>query len=193
MSTSAGSRVPFAPVGAALPEGMRRPCSSSTLRGLVVALVLLAAPSACVSEPRMRLRYAEVTGVRVSFPPALGVLMKLVVDVYNPNSYDVAVRAVRGRVTMADRYAMPVDFKAQGDGIWLPAGRTTQVAVPVDVPIQIALAVLRESTATAEIPYRFVGRADVTATRTFELEKDDYSVDARGTVSRKQIQDAVPF
>lgn len=141
----------------------------------------------------MRLRYAEVTGVRVSFPPALGVLMKLVVDVYNPNSYDVAVRAVRGRVTMADRYAMPVDFKAQGDGIWLPAGRTTQVAVPVDVPIQIALAVLRESTATAEIPYRFVGRADVTATRTFELEKDDYSVDARGTVSRKQIQDAVPF
>ena len=141
----------------------------------------------------MTLRSAEVTGVRISFPPALGVLMTLVIDVYNPNSYDVAVRAVRGQVTIADRYTVPVELAVEGEGTWLTSDKTTQLRVPVDIPVQTALAVLRESASTPQIPYRFVGRADVTATRTFELEKDDYSVDERGTISREQIRAALPF
>jgi hypothetical protein len=138
----------------------------------------------------MRLNHATVSGVSISFPPRLGVLMTLVVDVYNPNSYDVAVRAVRGQVILANRYPLPVDFRPGGEGIWLRSDSTTQVRVPVDIPVQLALALLRESYMAPTIPYRFVGRADVTATRTFRLEADDYSVNEQGYVSRQQI-DAV--
>jgi hypothetical protein len=153
----------------------------------------LVAGAACVSKPTMRLRGAAISGVRVSFPPALGVIMRVMVDVYNPNSYDVAVRAVRGQTVLGERYTMPVNFKAQGDGLWLPSGRNTAIEVPVDIPVQTAMAVLAESTMVTMIPYRFSGRADVTATRTFRLEQDDYSVDERGWINRQQIQDAVRF
>jgi hypothetical protein len=153
----------------------------------------LVAGVACVSKPTMRLRGASIQGVRVSFPPALGVIMRVMVDIYNPNSYDVAVRAVRGQTVLGERYTMPVNFKAQGDGLWLPSGRNTPIEVPVDIPVQTAMAVLAESTMVTMIPYRFSGRADVTATRTFRLEQDDYSVDERGWINRQQIQDAVRF
>lgn len=155
--------------------------------------VTLVVGAACVSKPTMRLRGAAINGVRVSFPPALGVIMRVMVDVYNPNSYDVAVRAVRGQTVLGERYTLPVQFQAQGDGLWLSSDRTTIIEVPVDIPVQTAMAVLAESTMVTMIPYRFSGRADVTATRTFKLEKDDYSVDERGWVNRQQIQDAVRF
>jgi hypothetical protein len=164
----------------------------SFLQACAVALVLFA-QQGCVTQPRMKLRSAEVTGVRISLPPAIGVLMTLIMEVENPNSYDVAVRAVRGQVVLGDRHVIPVDFRATGDGLWLPSDQTTAVEVPVDIPLPMALEVLRTSSTVEAIPYRFTGRADVTATRTFQLEEDDYSVDAWGVVSRKQIQDAVPF
>jgi hypothetical protein len=142
----------------------------------------------CVSKPTMRLNHAEITGVRIALPPRLGILMKLYVDVYNPNSYDVAVRAVRGQVLLAQRYTLLVDFRAEGEGVWLPSGATTTVAVPVDVPIDLGLAVVRESFSTLTIPYHFTGRADVTASRSLKLEADDYSVNADGGVSRQQLE-----
>jgi hypothetical protein len=141
----------------------------------------------CVSKPTMRLNHAEITGVRIALPPSLGILMTLYVDVYNPNSYDVAVRAVRGQVLLAQRHSLPVDFRAPGEGVWLRSGSTTSVAVPVDIPVQVGAAVLAESLSTPMIPYHFTGRADVTAGRTLRLETDDYSVNADGWVSRQQI------
>jgi hypothetical protein len=135
----------------------------------------------------MRLHHAEITGVQVGFPPSLGVLMTVVLNVHNPNSYDVAVRAVRGQVVLANRYNLPVDFRAQGSGVWLPSDRTTALRVPIVVPAQLALAILRESVYSPMIPYRFSGRADVTATSTFQLEKDNSAGDAFGSVSRQQI------
>ncbi len=41
------------------------------------------------------------------------------------------------------------------------------------------------------IPYRFAGRADVTATRTFQIEKDDYSIDVNGSIPRWQMEAAM--
>jgi hypothetical protein len=161
------------------------------LAGVALAAVAALGASGCVEKPTMRLNHADVTGVRVSFPPSLGVLMTVVLDVHNPNSYDVAVRAVRGTVVLGRRYSMPVTFRAGGDGVWMPAGRTTSVAVPVEVPVQTALAVLREAYTSPVIPYRFTGSADVTATRTFAIEEDDYSVDEEGVVSRAQVEAVV--
>jgi hypothetical protein len=147
--------------------------------------------AACASKPAVRLNHAEIAGVRIALPPSFGVLMKLYVDVYNPNSYDVAVRAVRGQVLLANRHVLPVDFRAQGEGVWLRSDVTTSIIVPVDVPIQVGLAVLEQSYSASMIPYHFTGRADVTATRTLRLETDDYSLSADGWVSRQQIEAAL--
>lgn len=162
-------------------------------RGILSTFVVLAAlfASGCAKKPTMRLNHAEVNGVRIAFPPSVGVIMTTVVDVYNPNSYDVAIRAMRGQIVLADRYMLPIDFRATGDGVWLAADATTSVRIPVTMPMDLAVALLRESFAMPTIPFRVTGSADVTATRTFKIEGDDYSVDERGAFTRDQLQLAV--
>ena len=141
----------------------------------------------------MHLDHAEITGVQVGFPPQFDVLMTIVLNVYNPNSYDVAVREVHGTTVMGGTYALPVNFYAPtADGVWMPAQQTTAMRVPVVVPIGVALGVLQQAAAAPTIPYRFTGRANVTATRTLQLEKDDYSVDESGVVTRDQIAAVIP-
>jgi hypothetical protein len=155
-----------------------------SLAALMVAMSL----TGCAKKPTMTLRHAVVSGVQVGFPPSLGVVMTVVVDVYNPNSYDVAIRAMRGTVVFGNRYTLPIDFRAPGDGVWLVADATTAVQVPVAVPVDLAMALVREAYASYTIPFRIMGRADVTASRTFKLEKDDYSVDEVGAISRQQVE-----
>jgi hypothetical protein len=157
------------------------------LAGALALAALATSTAACVQKPTMKLDHAEVSGVRVGFPPSLGVLMNIVVAVDNPNSYDLAVRGVRGQVVIANRYALPVNFRAQGNGIWLRSGSISRLAVPVDIPVQLAVALLRDGMAAPTITYRFTGRADVTATSTFQLEKDDYAVDEWGIITRQQL------
>lgn len=154
---------------------------------------LIATTTACVTKPTMHLNHAEISGVQLAtMPPGLGVVMTVVVDVTNPNSYDVAVRAFRGQAIMADRVSLPVEFRAPNEGVWMPAGRTTPLRVPVSFPLDLAMFLLRESFASPAIPYRFVGTADVTATTTFRFEKDNYAVDERGFITREQIAAILP-
>lgn len=159
---------------------------------LSFVLVLLAAlATGCVSKPTMRLNRAEVSGFRVAFPPSVGVVMTMVVDVYNPNSYDVAIRAMRGQVVLADKYTLPIDFRPPGEGVWLGSKATTTVRVPVTVPVDLALQLLRETYTQPAVGFRVIGKADVTASRTFKFEADDYSVDEVGSVTRQQIEIAL--
>ena len=140
----------------------------------------------------MHLNHAEISGAQLAtFPPTVGILMTIVVDVYNPNGYDVAVRAMRGTVTMADRYLLPLDFRP-AEGVWLASGKTTSVRVPVTMPVDLGLLLLREAFNNPTINYRVTGKSDVTASRTFQVEKDDYSVDEQGTISREQIAAIIP-
>ncbi len=141
----------------------------------------------------MHLNHAEISGFQAAtFPPSIGVLMTIVVDVYNPNSYDVAVRAMRGQVIMADRYPLPLDFRAPGEGMWLPANKTTQIRVPLAMPLDLAIALVQQAFSVPTIPYRVLGKADVTGTRTFKVEQDDYSVDERGVITRDQMAAVIP-
>lgn len=168
-----------------------QPLSRRSFRPLWTLLVLAAVylgPPGCVEKPTMRLNHAEVAGLAVSLPPNVGVLLLIHVDVHNPNSYDVAVRAVHGQVVLAGRHTVPVEFVAQGDGLWLDSDKTTRVVVPVEVPVTTSLAVLAETVQSPMVSYRFAGRADVTATRTLKLEKDDYSINEEGMIARDQIQ-----
>jgi hypothetical protein len=145
---------------------------------------------ACVQKPTMHLNHAEITGAQLTFPPS--VQMVVVMDVYNPNSYDVAVRAVRGQAVMADVYPLAVDFRAPPEGVWMPAGQTTQLRVPLLMPVALGITLLQQAWNNPTINYRFIGKADVTGTRTLQIEKDDYSVDERGTITRDQIAAILP-
>ena len=155
----------------------------------VLALSLVAG---CAKKPTMNLRHAEVSGMQFGFPPQVGLVMTAVVDVYNPNGYDVAIRAMRGTVIFNERYSLPIDFRPGGEGVWLPADTTTRVRVPTTVPVDLALTLVREAYMSPTIPFRIYGRADVTATRSFKIEKDDYKVDERGALSRQQIEASIP-
>ncbi len=169
------------------------PASTSRLpailvRALALPLVMLAA-SGCVRDPLMRFNHAEISGARIGLPPS--VVLTVVVDVTNPNAYDVAVRAVKGTVVLANKYSVPIDFRAADPGLWIASDRVGQVRVPVSIPIQLALGLLQEWYFSPAIPYRFAGRADVTATRTFQIEKDDYSIDVNGSIPRWQMEAAM--
>jgi len=153
-------------------------------------LALLATQTSCARKPTMKVHHAEVTGVQLGFPPQLAVQMTVVLEVFNPNGYDVAVRAMRGTVSFNERYSLPIDFRPGGEGVWLAADQTTQVRVPVAVPVDLALRLTRESY-TGTVPYHVIGRADVTATRSLKIEKDDYTVDERGEVSRQVIEQSI--
>ena len=158
----------------------------------------LAVFAACVQRPMVHLDHAEISGVQLATLPAslnlanLDLVMTVVLDVYNPNGYDVAVRGVRGQAVLADQYPLPVLFQAPPNGIWMPAGQTTPVRVPISVPLQVALLLAQKSFNSSTIPYRFTGTADVTASRTFHLEKDNYSFDEYGVITRAQMIAVLP-
>ena len=159
---------------------------------LLAVLALALGSPGCASKPTMKLNHAEISGVQLGFPPTLGVVMTMVLDVYNPNSYDVAVRAMRGTATLADKYTLPIDWRPGPEGVWMAANATTTIRVPVTVPVQLALTLLRESYMSSTVPFHVVGTADVTATRTFQIEKDNYSVDETGNFTRQQLEMAIP-
>jgi hypothetical protein len=146
---------------------------------------------ACVEKPTMKLNHAEITSITPTLPPNLE--MAVVMDVHNPNSYDVAVRAVRGQVWMADKYPLNVDFHAPPDGLWMASGKTTQLRVLLLMPLGLALQIVQEALYNPQIAYRFIGKADVTGTRTLQVEKDDYSVDERGVMTREQLMAVIPY
>ena len=153
-----------------------------------LVLIGLALSAGCAKKPTMTLRHAEVRGVQIGFPPSLGVELTTVIDVYNPNGYDVAIRAVRGTVTFSERYTLPIDFRPQGAGAWLTSNATTQTRAPASVPAELALRLVQEAYATPMVPFHIVGHADVTATRSFKIEKDNYSFDERGALLRQHIE-----
>lgn len=160
------------------------------LSSLALATTLSLFAVGCVSKPTMKVNHAEISGIVLVPTPA--VQMTVVMDVYNPNSYDVAVRAVRGQTILAGKYPLDVQFKAPEGGLWMNASTTTQLRVPVLVPVTLGFQILQESLSSSTIPFRFVGKADVTGTRTFEIEKDDYSIDETGTLTREQIAAILP-
>lgn len=164
----------------------RRLLLASRRSAVVLLVFALAFVVGCAKKPTMRVHHAEVSGVQLGFPPSLSVQMTVVMEVHNPNGYDVAIRAMRGSVTFNDRYTMPIDFRPGGEGVWLPSDQTTTVRVPVAVPVDLALRLTREAL-TGTVPFHVVGKADVTATRSLKIESDDYSVDERGQITRQQI------
>jgi len=70
-----------------------------------------------------------------------------------------------------------------------PSRATTLVTVPVAIPWTIAPALVAETLGTPEVKYRIKGSADVTATCTFGIEKNNYPLDEEGALSRQVFVD----
>ena len=164
----------------------------SALRfGLCLGLgLVLASTTGCAKKPTMKVNHADIGGFAMGLPPS--VILNVVMDVYNPNSYDVAIRALRGQVVMAERFNVLVDYRAPGNGLWLPAGKTTPVTTPIAIPMDVALALVGQAYAAPTIPFRLTGKADVVASSTLQIEKDDYSVDETGSITRAQFEAILP-
>jgi hypothetical protein len=153
--------------------------------GLAAAIALVACAA---DEPTMKIDHVEVSSVQTGFPPSsVALQMVVVLEAYNPNGYDVAMRAMHGTASFEDRYSVPVDFRPDGDGVWLRSEKTTEVRVPVVVPADVALLITQGALADT-VPYHVVGKADVTATSTLKIEKDDFEVDDRGNLTRREIE-----
>jgi hypothetical protein len=163
----------------------------------VLKTLLAVAPaigcSACVQDPTVVLNHAELNGVQMAaFPPRLGILLTVVLDVTNANSFDIAVRGMRGQVLMNDRYPLPLDYRPPPPGVWLRAGQVTPMRLPVDMPIDLAVTLLREAWASPVIGFHVVGVVDVTGSSTLKVDKDNFAVDLRGTMTRQQVAGVVP-
>jgi hypothetical protein len=162
------------------------------LRSFVIPLSLLAI-TACVHDPTVTLNHAELNGVQMAaFPPRIGILLTVVVDITNPNRFDVAVRGMRGQVVLAEKYPLPINYVPAPPGQWLRAGQSTSVRLPIDMPIELAVALLREAFGAPVIGFHVTGVVDVTGSSTFKVDKDNFPVDLRGTMTRQQVEGVVP-
>ena len=146
-------------------------------------LAVLDAGPACVQQPVVTVHHAELRGIST-----YGLGVSIILQIRNDNAYDVQVRNVHCNVTFGRGYTLgPIDF---GPNQWLPAGQTTLVAVPVSVPWNLLPALASETAGSFAIPYHVRGAADVTATRTFGIERDNYPIDEGGSIPRQMVIDA---
>jgi ABC-type proline/glycine betaine transport system substrate-binding protein len=145
-------------------------------------LLALAAAPACVNQPKVTVHHAELRGVST-----WGLQTMIMLQVRNDNSYDVQIRNVNVNVTFGRGLNLPVQFSPNQ---WLPSNQTTMVAVPVTIPWTAIPQLVAETTGAYAIPYYVKGMADVTATRAFGIERDNYPVDEGGSIPRQMVVDA---
>ena len=151
--------------------------------GLLATFALsLALASGCVSKPVIALHHADLKEVSIQ-----GLDLKVVIQISNPNAYDVEVRNVHAQVTIAGKFRLdPIDVQPNK---WLPAGETTLVTVPVSIPWTMVPGLVAETLGTPEVKYRVTGVADVTATRAFGIEKNNYPLDEEASLPRQVFVD----
>lgn len=146
-------------------------------------LAVLAAAPACVQQPVVTVHHAELRAASL-----FGLNVAIFLQIRNDNAYDVQIRSVNCNVTFGRGYTLgPIAFAPNQ---WLPAGQTTLVAVPVAVPWNLIPALVSETAGSFAIPYHVKGVADVTATRAFGIERDNYPIDEGGAIPRQMVVDA---
>jgi hypothetical protein len=150
-------------------------------RALVVLVALLALfATGCFSEPSMKLY-----GARISGASPHGVNLNLTMSVHNHNSFDVMVRDVRADVMLAKSYRLP--SVVISPNIWLPANRATSLQIPVTIPWSMVAPLAGAGIGSPTVEYRVWGSANVTATRSLEIDWDDYKLDKEGRFYRQEL------
>ncbi|APR85242.1 Hypothetical protein A7982_10591 [Minicystis rosea] len=151
--------------------------------GLGTVLLALSAAPGCVNNPKVTVHHAELRGLST-----WGLQVMILLQVRNDNSYDVQVRNVNCNVVFGRGMNLgPIQYSPNQ---WLPSHQTTFVQVPVTIPWQALPALVAETTGSYAIPYHVKGVADVTATRAFGIERDNYPVDEGGSIPRQMVVDS---
>lgn len=161
------------------PISLRRSSFAAAL-GLVAALGL--ASAGCVQTPSVRLHHADVRGAALT-----GAVLDVVIEIHNPNSYDIKLRDLTAETTFAGLYKLPPIVLHPDQ--WLPSGQATQVHVPVTLPWLMLPGILAETMLAPRVTYEIRGSVNVTATRTFGIEEDNYPIDLKGEMPRQIIVD----
>jgi hypothetical protein len=126
-----------------------------------------------------------VYGAQVRNLGAPGLTMNMTLLVRNDNSFDIQIRNVRANVILANRYPLPP--MVSSPNTWLPAGRVTQVAVPVTIPWNMVPQLMATTVGSRYVTFYVNGFADVTATRALEVDVNEYSFTDQGAVAREEI------
>jgi hypothetical protein len=145
-------------------------------------LLTLAAVPACVEKPAITVHHAELRGLS-----AWGLNVMILLQVRNDNGYDVMIRSVNVHATFGRGLNLPVSFAPNQ---WLRANQTTFVQVPVTLPWTAVPQLVAETTGAYAIPYHVKGVADVTATSTFQINRNNYPIDEDGAIPRQLVVDA---
>lgn len=148
-------------------------------RAAVVGALCLAA-TACVETPKVRLHHADIQGASLG-----GAVIDVVIEIQNPNGYDIQLRDVTAETTFAGKYRLPPIVIHPNQ--WLPAGRATQVHVPTTLPWLMIPGILAETVLSPKVTFHVRGTANVTATRTFGIEEDNYPIELAGEMPRQAM------
>jgi hypothetical protein len=128
-------------------------------------------------QPAVTLHSALLRG-----PTPSGVAFEAVMAVENPNLFDVEVRAIRANAKLEGvRGVVPVYVEPH---TWIPAGRTVFINVPITLPWQMIAPVIAATVGNSKVTYYVSGSADVTATRAFAIDRDEYKFDEEGELPR---------
>lgn len=107
-----------------------------------------------LNAPSVTARNAQLTGASPG-----GLSVRVVVDLYNPNQVDLAVRALTADVEVAGTFLGTFEQNAE---TWvLPAQQHTQLEADFLVPFRAAPALLSAAIFAGEIPYRVEGTVDL--------------------------------
>lgn len=167
----------------------REPCETAAMvrrrlaLGLISGAALALALTGCASDPTMRIHHAELRSA--SF---YGVGLDMMLQVYNPNSYDIQIRNVRANVVISGRYSLPPLVFSPNQ--WLPAGEKTLVRVPMLIPYMLVPRLIDESVYAPIIYYSVNGSVDVTAVRMLGVEKDNYPINEQSSITRQALMAA---
>jgi len=155
-----------------------------SLRALLLLMALAVVSAGCHPQPpKMDLYGARVQGIN---PMGVGMVMTL--KVKNEYPIDIQIRNVSANVVIGESFRMPTIRTSPN--VWLRANSTTLVDVPMTVAWATVMPLLTKTIGSATIDYRAKGYADVTATSTFQIDRNDYKFDQDGSVSRVALVQA---
>jgi hypothetical protein len=163
------------PAGAIF-SGMSTPLPARA--ALAGAALFGLAAMGCVETPRVRLHHADMQGASL-----MGAVLDVVIEIQNPNSYDIKLRDITAETTFAGRYKLP-PIVLHPD-MWLPSGQATQVHVPTTLPWLMIPGILAETVMSPRVTFSVRGSANVTATRTFGIEEDNVPLNLNGEMPRQ--------
>ncbi len=148
---------------------------------LVLPLLVLAGPVACSKPqpPQLTPKEAKVTAVDLT-----GFDMRVKMEAFNPNGYDVSVRTVVAHVVVDGTHDLGTVTAAQPFN--LPANARTVIDVPLSVKWKGAVNFASLATSKRPIPYA----VDGTATVGGESLNVDVPFKLQGVITPEQLQQA---